>query len=120
MKGTTVAEGVTPWTQQIRKGSTRLAVLQLVSERDRYGYEIISAIRDRTNGALELAEGNVYPALHALEAEGYITSTWRDVESGVPPRKYYRITARGREHQSMLVREWKEFAGAIARLLQGE
>jgi PadR family transcriptional regulator, regulatory protein PadR len=120
LKGTSVAEGVNLWTQQIRKGSTRLAVLQLVSERDRYGYEIISAIRNRTNGALEVAEGNVYPALHALEAEGHITSTWREVESGVPPRKYYRITARGREHQSTLVREWKEFAGAIARLLQGE
>ena len=115
-----MAEAANPWAQQIRKGSTRLAVLQLVSERERYGYEIISAIRDRTNGALEVAEGNVYPALHAMEAEGYITSTWREVEPGVPPRKYYRITTRGREHQSMLVREWQEFAGAIARLLQGE
>ena len=46
-----MAEGA----QQIRKGSTRLVVLQLVSERDRYGYEIIAAIRDRTNGALEVA-----------------------------------------------------------------
>ena len=115
-----MAEGVNLWTQQIRKGSTRLAVLQLVSERERYGYEIISAIRDRTDGALEVAEGNVYPALHALEAEGYITSTWRQVEPGVPPRKYYRLTARGGEHRSVLVREWNEFAGAIARLLQGE
>jgi PadR family transcriptional regulator PadR len=95
-------------------------VLQLVSERERYGYEIISAIRERTNGALAVAEGNVYPALHALEAEGHITSTWREVEPGVPPRKYYRLTARGREHRSMLVEEWREFAGAIARLLEGE
>ncbi len=108
------------WTQQIRKGSTRLAVLQLVSERERYGYEIIAAIRDRTNGALAVAEGNVYPALHALEAEGYITSTWREVEPGVPPRKYYRITARGREHRSTLAKEWREYAGAISRLLEGE
>jgi PadR family transcriptional regulator PadR len=109
-----------PWTQQIRKGSTRLAVLQLVSERERYGYELIAAIRARTNGALALAEGNVYPALHALEAEGYIASDWRAVEPGVPPRKYYRITACGREHRALLVREWSEFAGAIARLLEGE
>ena len=115
-----MAQGVNRWTQQIRKGSTRLAILQLVSERERYGYEIISAIRDRTKGALEVAEGNVYPALHVLEAEGYITSTWREVEPGVPPRKYYRITAQGSEHRSMLVKEWQEFAGAIARLLEGE
>ena len=115
-----VPEEVLRWTQQIRKGSTRLAILQLVSERERYGYEIVTSIRNRTNGGLEVAEGNVYPALHALEAEGYVTSTWREVEPGVPPRKYYRITARGREHRSVLVKEWKEYASAIARLLEGE
>jgi PadR family transcriptional regulator PadR len=108
------------WTQQIRKGSTRLAILQLVSERERYGYEIVTSIRERTKGVLEVAEGNVYPALHTLEAEGHITSTWREVEPGVPPRKYYHITPRGREHQTTLVKEWKEYAGAIARLLEGE
>jgi PadR family transcriptional regulator PadR len=115
-----LSEGTNRWSQQIRKGSTRLAVLQLVSERERYGYEIIATIRDRTKGALEVAEGNVYPALHALEAEGHITSTWREVELGVPPRKYYRITDSGQEHRSVLVREWTEFAAAIARLLEGE
>ena len=115
-----MAEGTNRWSQQIRKGSTRLAVLQLVSERERYGYEIIATIRERTQGALEVAEGNVYPALHALEADGYITSTWREVEPGVPPRKYYRVTASGQEHRSVLVKEWTEFTGAIARLLGGE
>jgi PadR family transcriptional regulator, regulatory protein PadR len=108
------------WTQQYRKGSTRLAILQLVGERERYGYELITSIRERTKGALELAEGNVYPALHALEQEGYISSTWREVEPGVPPRKYYKLTARGKEHRALLVKEWKDHANAIARLLAGE
>jgi PadR family transcriptional regulator PadR len=112
-----LAEDVSRWTQQFRKGSTRLAILQLVGERERYGYEIITSIRDRTGGLLELAEGNVYPALHALEKEGHITSSWREVELGVPPRKYYKITPRGKEHRAALVKEWKEYAGAITRLL---
>ena len=115
-----MAEDVGRWTQQIRKGSTRLAILQLVSERERYGYEIVTSIRERTNGVLEVAEGNVYPALHALEAEGYITSTWREVEPGVPPRKYYKLTARGREHRAALVAEWNDYTAAIARLLGGD
>ena len=118
--GTSVSEDVQRWAQQIRKGSTRLAILQLVSERERYGYEIVTSIRDRTKGVLEVAEGNVYPALHALEAEGHITSAWREVEPGVPPRKYYRLTARGREHRASLVKEWKEHVAAIERLLDGE
>lgn len=107
------------WTREFRKGSTRLAILQLVSERERYGYEIIATIRDRTRGALELAEGNLYPALHALEAEGCITSSWREVEPGVPPRKYYRITAAGKEQRAQLAKEWKEHVAAMARLLEG-
>jgi PadR family transcriptional regulator PadR len=115
-----LAEDVDLWKQQIRKGSTRLALLQLVSERERYGYEIITSIRERTNGELEVAEGNAYPALHALESEGHIASSWREVEPGVPPRKYYRLTARGKEHRSILVKEWKEYTAAIARLLEGE
>ena len=115
-----MTEDVSRWTQQFRKGSTRLAILQLVGERERYGYEIITALRERTRGHLELAEGNVYPALHALEKEGHITSTWRDVEPGVPPRKYYRLTATGRAHRETLVQEWKEYAAAIARLLEGD
>ncbi|MGQ0535812.1 MAG: PadR family transcriptional regulator [Methanobacteriota archaeon] len=107
------------WAREFRKGSTRLAILQLVSERERYGYEIITAIRDRTGGALELAEGNLYPALHALEAEGHITSSWREVEPGVPPRKYYRITAAGREHLAALSKEWKEHVETMTRILEG-
>lgn len=112
-------EDVEKWTQQMRKGSTRLAILQLVSERDRYGYEIVAEISDRTKGVLALAEGNIYPALHSLEAEGFITSYWREVEPGVPPRKYYRLTPRGKELHARLAEEWKEYAGAIARLLKG-
>ena len=104
----------------MRKGSTRLAILQLVAERERYGYEIVSTIRERTRGVLSLAEGNVYPALHALEAEGHVASAWHAVEPGVPPRKYYRITPKGREHRDRLAEEWKEYAGAIERLLDGE
>jgi PadR family transcriptional regulator, regulatory protein PadR len=104
----------------MRKGSTRLAILQLVGERERYGYEIVSAIRERSKGLIPAAEGNVYPALHALEGEGYVASTWREVEPGVPPRKYYKLTAKGREHRARLIEEWNEYAGAMERLLQGE
>lgn len=118
--GTLPAEDVERWTQQLRKGSTRLAILQLVAEKERYGYEIVSTIRERTRGVLSVAEGNAYPTLHQLEADGHVASTWREVEPGVPPRKYYRITSKGREHRDRLVEEWKEYAGAIERLLKGE
>lgn len=117
--GSALTQDLDRWTQQVRKGSTRLAVLQLLREQERYGYEIIAELKERTRGALELAESNVYPALHALEAEGSITSCWKEVEPGVPPRKYYRLTPRGKALHEQMVKEWKEYAQAIARLLKG-
>lgn len=105
------------WAQQARKGSTRLAVLQLLGEGERYGYEIVAEIRDRTRGALNLAEGNVYPALHALEAEGHVVARWREVEPGVPPRKYYRLTPRGRDLRERMVAAWNAHADAMRLLL---
>ena len=106
------------WLQQLRKGSTKLAILQLLSEADRYGYELVSETRARTRGALAVAEGNLYPALHALEADGFVTSYWREVEPGVPPRKYYRPTEKGVELHKRMVEGWRDHAAAIRRLLR--
>lgn len=112
-------ENAERWAQQARKGSTRLAILQLVSEADRYGYEIVAEIKRRTDGALEVAEGNAYPALHELEKTGFISAYWKEVEAGIPPRKYYKITARGRTLHRELVDEWDGYATAIKKLLKG-
>jgi PadR family transcriptional regulator PadR len=109
------------WQQQARKGATRLATLQLLSERDRYGYDIVATIEARTRGALSLPEGNVYPALHALEQEGALVSSWREPdEPGVPARKYYRMTPAGRALHAALVAAWREHARAVQMLLRGE
>lgn len=114
-------EDVERWRQQARKGATRLAVLQLLSERERYGYDIVATIEARTRGALALPEGNVYPALHALEKEGALVATWRGPdEPGVPARKYYRLTPAGRALQGALVAAWREHARAVQDLLRGD
>jgi PadR family transcriptional regulator PadR len=105
------------WTQQLRKGSTRLAILQLLSEADSYGYHLLATIRDRTAGTLAIAEGNLYPALHTLEAEGHVTSYWRDTDPGTPQRKYYHLTPTGHRHLTHLVHEWNHHTRAITRLL---
>jgi PadR family transcriptional regulator PadR len=116
----TLTEEVDRWRQQVRKGATRLAVLQLVSERARYGYDIVQTIRERTKGALDLPEGNVYPVLHALEKEGALEATWRDTEPGVPARKYYKLTRSGRALHDALCAAWSEHARAIQVLMRGE
>ena len=106
------------WIKEVRKGSVKLSLLHTISEKDSYGYEIIQEIESRTGGVLKLAESNVYPALHKLESEGLIESSWREVEHGVPPRKYYRITGEGKEHLDALLEEWDRFTSGLNKLLK--
>jgi len=107
------------WLTEVKRGGTKLAILQLIREQDRYGYEIVSKLSEHGGGQLALAEGNVYPALHGLERDGAIAAYWREVEPGVPPRKYYRITRDGIAlHDSMVV-AWGAYAKAVNQLLNG-
>jgi PadR family transcriptional regulator PadR len=107
------------WLAEVRRGGTKLAILQLIRQRDRYGYEIVELLARRSDGALALAEGNVYPALHGLEREGAVASYWREIEPGTPPRKYYRITPHGLAVHDRMIQHWKTYTGALNALLNG-
>ena len=106
------------WISNIRKGSVKLSLLSLINEREMYGYEIIRELKKRTNGVLILKEGNTYQALHKFESENLLESFWKEVEQGVPPRKYYRITEKGRKHLNALLDEWKKFTSGLNKLLK--
>jgi PadR family transcriptional regulator PadR len=101
---------------QLLKGTTPLLVLTVLRDGELYGYEIAQRIRERSGGAFAPSEGSLYPALHALEADGALTATWRESDKG-PRRRYYRLTDRGgallAEHQT----EWAAFSSGIARTL---
>lgn len=107
------------WLTELKRGGTKVAILELIREQDRYGYEIVQLLRDRSGGLLALAEGNVYPALHGLEREGAVASYWREIEPGVPPRKYYRITGPGIQMHDQMVDSWGAYARALTQLLNG-
>ncbi len=112
-----MVDGPSKWLQQLRKGSTRLAILRVLSEGDSYGYEIIEQVDKQTLGGLVLAEGNMYPALRDLEEAGILTTYWRDAGMGVPRRKYYHLTKAGSDYFRQIAVQWAEFAKTIARLL---
>lgn len=81
-------------------GLVLLAVLDQSGE-DLYGYEIAKRLAGAVEGAPVFKEGTVYPVLRALSAGGLLTSRIVPSYSG-PPRRYYRITAEGRE----VLRQW--------------
>jgi len=100
---------------QFKKGVVEMCVLSLVSEKDRYGYELIEAI----SSEIEISEGTVYPILRRLTKEGYF-STYLEESTGGPPRKYYKITTEGKTASEMMKTDWLEFSGKVKRLIEIE
>ncbi len=103
--------------RELRRGSLELVVLHLLAGGEAYGYEIVSKLTARTNGALEITDGTLYPVLYRLERAGSVTIRWETPARGVP-RKYYSLTPGGREELARLTREWTSFAKAMADLLR--
>jgi DNA-binding PadR family transcriptional regulator len=105
--------------RELKRGSLELIVLHLLKSGEAYGYEIVTKVTTRSNGALGVTDGTLYPVLYRLERAGFVAVRWETPERGVP-RKYYRLTESGREELARLTHEWHAFAGAMATLLSGE
>ena len=104
------------WLKELRKGSTKLAMLSLLGVGDMYGYELTRELSRITDGVITLKESNAYPALHTLESDGLIKSYWKETEVGMPPRKYYSITAEGRSFLDEMKIEWTKHSEAMEKV----
>lgn len=93
------------------RGHTDTMILKLLLGGDKYGYEISKLIQANSNGEYALKEATMYSSLKRLEADGCITSYWGDETQG-GRRKYYRITARGRDLYQENRQNW-EYARAV-------
>ncbi len=98
--------------QDLRKGSTALLALHTLDEEPMYGFQLIEALRERTGGVLDFAEGMLYPMLHKLERAGLLASEWRPSLDG-PPRKYYSLTPAGRAELGQRRNDWVRFTDAV-------
>lgn len=98
-------------------GSTvEMLVLKLLSERAMYGYEIIQIVNERTGGEFTWKEGTLYPVLHRLEGNGFLSTDWQMGNTG-KNRKYYKLTTRGLNHAESKVLEWNKFSGSVNAVL---
>jgi PadR family transcriptional regulator, regulatory protein PadR len=82
-----------------------------------HGYGIAKSIRDRSNDALDIEFGSLYPALKRLELKGWVASKWEMSEHN-RRAKFYRLTAAGRQQLHREHSEWRDFASAIARVMR--
>lgn len=90
-------------------------LLAVLAESAGHGYELGRRLTTRSDGALGVPEGSLYPALHRLEGAGLVTSSWSS-EVG-RRRRVYRLTARGRRVSKASREEWRVFASAVDRVL---
>ena len=98
---------------QFKKGVLELCVLVLLDKKDRYGYELVQQISNR----IEISEGAVYPLLRRLTKEEYFTTYLQESTEG-PPRKYYKLTEKGRDYLQELLTEWNEFSMGVNQLIK--
>ena len=100
-------------------GSTVLMLLSLLSEGDRYGYDIIRELAARSENVFQMREGSLYPVLHRMEGAGLVKSYRKEAENG-KSRKYYSITAGGIKRLAEEKRQWQEFTTAVNKVVGGE
>ncbi len=98
-------------------GSTALLVLSLLSDGDKYGYEMVLELARRSNNAFELKEGTLYPLLHALEKAGDVEAYTRTAPSG-RERRYYALTERGKGRLQEKTEEWRFFSERVNAVLR--
>jgi PadR family transcriptional regulator PadR len=98
-------------------GVPELLILRLLEDAEMYGYEIVQAIRDRTDAVIVVGEGVVYPALHSLERAGALKSRRKTVAGR--SRIYYSMRKAGSRRLADLAAQWTSLAGAIQKALAG-
>ncbi|HLY59896.1 MAG TPA: PadR family transcriptional regulator [Terriglobia bacterium] len=105
--------------RELKKGSAELLILSLVEARPRHGYDISKLIEQRSRGTLRFNVASLYPLLYRLENRGWIQGRWVE-KAGQRRRRYYRLTAKGREMLASQRRGWQVFVAAINRIARVE
>ena len=103
-------------SNKLLKGSLATIVLRLLEENHQmYGYEITQRVKELTAGELKITEGALYPTLHKLEAEGFLTTETKMVDNRV--RKYYSLTQDGNAEARNKVNELEAFLVHLQKVL---
>jgi transcriptional regulator len=101
---------------ELLRGTLDLLVLRTLSAGPMHGYAVAAAIKQRTDDAILVDEGALYPALHRLEARRWIAAEWGLSDNNRKAR-YYSLTAAGRRHLKAQVTVWRRYVEAVAKVL---
>ncbi|WP_066226018.1 PadR family transcriptional regulator [Formosa haliotis] len=101
---------------KLYKGSLTTIILKLLNETDKmYGYEITQKVKALTAGELAITEGALYPALHKLEADGFLDVEVVKVDNRL--RKYYKLTEQGTKETAHKLSELERYIETMKTLV---
>jgi len=106
-----------PQSNDRLQGTLDLLVLKTLASGPMHGWSVALRIQDVSRDALLINQGSLYPALHRLEDNGFVSSEWGTSENN-RRAKYYRLTPRGRKQREIETQSWARFAEAVSLVLR--
>ena|SRR3989440_2086342 len=101
---------------ELLQGTLDLLILQTLMWGEQHGYGISQVIRGHTGDVLQVDTGSLYPALHRLQKQKWITSVWKTSDNN-QRAKFYRLTSAGRKQLAAERSRWQQLSQAIAAIL---
>ena len=108
------------YEQQMKKGVLEMLVMRLLFQREKYGYQLICELREKSDDLFLLKEGTLYPILYRMEDDGLVVSKWSEPKGKEVSRKYYSITAEGRETLEQLQILWNRFTEKVDNIMESK
>ena len=99
------------------QGTLDLLILTVIALEPMHGWAIAQRIRQMSDNVLQVGQGALYPSLHKLEQNGWISSEW-DVSENNRRAKYYTLTKAGRKALGQEAAQWERLAGAITMIVR--
>ena len=101
----------------VSSGNISMLLLQLLSEKDMYGYEMIEELEKRSEYVFGLKAGTMYPLLHAMESKKHLVSYEKEAQGKM--RRYYTITKQGRAELLKKKEAWETYSKAVGQVIGG-
>lgn len=99
------------------QGTLDLLILKILALEPLHGWAVSQRLKQVSGDVLQVSDGSLYPALHKLEQEGWITAEWKTSELG-RRAKFYSLTRIGRRHLEKEAADWERLSTAISQVVR--
>ncbi len=106
-----------PKPSDLLQGTLDLLILKSISREPAHGWGIAKRIQSLSDEVLAVQQGSLYPALHRLEQQGWVTAEWKASDSG-RDAKFYTLTREGRRQLERELESWTRLSSAVQLVLQ--